>query len=184
MGRVYRAHDTTLGRDVAIKLIESSALQGPGRTLQRQRFAREARAAARIQHPRIAVVHDVDPEAGWLVMELVDGTSLRTAMERGPLAAELVARIAAQVLDALAAAHAAGVIHRDIKPSNIMLGPDGGVKLVDFGIARAMPPTPRSRTPASWSARPRTWRPSRRAAACRPTRAPISTRSARRCTGC
>ncbi len=138
MGRVYRVHDSTLGRDVAIKLIETATLHGPGRTHQRERFAREARAAARVQHPNIAMVHDVDPEAGWLVMELVEGESLRTTMERGPLPAELVVRIATQVLDALAAAHAVGIIHRDIKPSNIMLATDGNVKLVDFGIARML----------------------------------------------
>jgi tRNA A-37 threonylcarbamoyl transferase component Bud32/tetratricopeptide (TPR) repeat protein len=136
MGRVYRARDTTLGRDVAIKLIESGELRGPDRTQQRERFVREARAAARLLHPNIAVVHDVDPEAGWLVMELVEGESLRDRMEKGRLEPALVARVAAQVLAALECAHAAGVIHRDIKPSNIMIGADDRVKLVDFGVAR------------------------------------------------
>ncbi|HEY1556151.1 MAG TPA: protein kinase, partial [Kofleriaceae bacterium] len=96
----------------------------------------EARAAARLHHPNIAVVHDVDPDAGWLVMELVEGRSLRVELEQGPLAPALVARIAAQMFAALAAAHEAGIIHRDVKPSNIMLGPDRSVKLVDFGVAR------------------------------------------------
>ena len=136
MGRVYRARDTTLGREVAIKLIEAGELHGPDRTQQRERFVREARAAARLLHPNIAVVHDVDPEAGWLVMELVEGESLRDRAEQGRLSPALVARIAAQVLAALECAHAAGVIHRDIKPSNIMIGADDRVKLVDFGVAR------------------------------------------------
>jgi tetratricopeptide (TPR) repeat protein len=136
MGRVYRARDTTLGRDVAIKLIEHGELQGPDRTQQRERFVREARAAARLLHTNIAVVHDVDPEAGWLVMELVEGESLRDRAERGRLEPALVARVAAQVLAALECAHAGGVIHRDIKPSNIMIGADDRIKLVDFGVAR------------------------------------------------
>jgi tetratricopeptide (TPR) repeat protein len=136
MGRVYRAHDTTLGRDVAIKLLETTMLHGPERTQQRERFVREARAAARLLHPNIAVVHDVDPDAGWLVMELVEGESLRAMLARGPLPPVVVASILEQVLAALDAAHAAGVIHRDIKPSNIMLAAGQRVKLVDFGVAR------------------------------------------------
>jgi tetratricopeptide (TPR) repeat protein len=136
MGRVYRAHDTTLGRDVAIKLIETTLLQGPDHAWQRERFVREARAAARLVHPNIAVVHDVDPDAGWLVMELVAGDTLRTRAEGGPLAPELVESIALQILGALSAAHEAGIVHRDIKPSNLMIAPDGSVKLLDFGVAR------------------------------------------------
>ena len=134
MGRVYRAHDTTLGRDVAVKMIEK-ALPGPDKTAQRERFVREARAAARLLHPNIAVIHDVDPEAGFLVMELVEGETLRDVGARGVVAPALVRRIAEQVLAALDAAHAAGIIHRDIKPSNIMIR-SGHVKLVDFGVAR------------------------------------------------
>src|SRR5258706_3504191 len=95
MRRVYRARDTTLGRDVAIKLIENSELHGPDRTQQRERFVREARAAARLLHSNIAVVHDVDPEAGWLVMELVEGESLRDRADKGRLSPALVARVAA-----------------------------------------------------------------------------------------
>jgi len=93
MGRVYRAHDTTLGRDVAIKVIETD-LPGPDKTIQRERFVREAKAAARLVHPNIAMVHDVDPDAGWLVMELVEGESLRDVAQRGPLAPPLVRAIA------------------------------------------------------------------------------------------
>ena len=131
MGRVWRAHDSVLGRDVAIKMIERGV-----ETKDRGSFVREARAAARLHHTNIAVVHDVDPEAGWLVMELVEGGTLRAQFANGPVPAPRVMKIAAQVLAALDAAHAAGVIHRDIKPSNIMLGAGDVVKLVDFGIAR------------------------------------------------
>ena len=129
MGHVVRAHDTVLGRDVAIKLIEDA---GPDRA----RFVREARAAARVKHANIAIVHDVDPEAGWLVMELVDGRSLRDVIKEGALPPAIAERIGLQILSALDAAHSAGIIHRDLKPSNIMVGADFDVKLVDFGIAR------------------------------------------------
>jgi len=137
MGRVYRAHDTMLGRDVAIKVIETE-LPGPDKTVQRERFVREARAAARLIHPNIAMVHDVDPDAGWLVMELVEGESLREVAMRGPLAPSLVRTIAVQVLSGLACAHDHGVIHRDVKPSNIILADKEVVKLVDFGVARLL----------------------------------------------
>ncbi len=135
MGRVFRAHDATLGRDVAIKVIEKD-LPGSDKTQQRVRFVREARAAARLAHPNIVAVHDVDPDAGWLVMELVEGESLRETVARGPSAPALVRRIAEQVLAALDAAHAAGVVHRDIKPSNIIIDRAGKITLVDFGVAR------------------------------------------------
>ena len=138
MGRVYRARDTTLNRDVAIKIIETELPAGPDKTQQRERFVREARAAARLVHPNIVAVHDVDPDAGWLVMDLVEGRSLRDVAGDGPLPPRLVRAIATQVLSALAAAHASGVIHRDIKPSNIILGAGEKVTLVDFGVARLM----------------------------------------------
>src|SRR5207244_3141835 len=101
-------------------------------------FVREARAAARLVHPNIVTVHDVDPEAGWLVMDLVDGESLRDVAARGRVPAPTCRHIAEQVLAALAVAHAAGVIHRDLKPSNIMLDDRGKATLVDFGVARLL----------------------------------------------
>src|SRR5215212_6646771 len=103
MGCVYRAHDTVLGRDVAIKVIDT-AVAGSSGTQPRDRFVREARAAARLAHPNIVAVHDVDPEAGWLVMELIEGESLREVVSRGPTEATTVRRYAEQVLSALDAA--------------------------------------------------------------------------------
>jgi tetratricopeptide (TPR) repeat protein len=135
MGRVFRAHDSVFGRDVAIKVIEMGPV-GPDATQRRERFVREARAAARLAHPNIVAVHDVDADFGWLVMDLVDGEPLKELVARGPSPPALVRSIAAQVLAALDAAHAAGVIHRDIKPSNIMLDRAGKATLVDFGVAR------------------------------------------------
>ncbi|HUS29521.1 MAG TPA: protein kinase [Kofleriaceae bacterium] len=135
MGRVYRAHDTTLGRDVAVKVIEHIAVTGDD-TQPRDRFIREARAAARLAHPNIVAVHDANPEAGWLVMDLISGESLREIAARGPSSPVRVRGFAEQVLGALDAAHSSGVIHRDIKPSNIIVDARGKVTLVDFGVAR------------------------------------------------
>ncbi len=135
MGKVFRAHDSTLGRDVAIKVIEIG-IGGTDSTKQRERFAREARAAARLAHPNIVAVHDVDPEAGWLVMDLIEGKSLADDVERGAAPPAFVRRVAREVLSALDAAHAAGVIHRDVKPSNVIIDSSGKATLVDFGVAR------------------------------------------------
>jgi tetratricopeptide (TPR) repeat protein len=135
MGKVYRAHDTTLGRDVAVKVIENAPV-GTSGSQPRDRFVREARAAARLAHPNIVAVHDADPVAGWLVMDLVEGESLRDIAQRGPSSPRFVRAIADQVLAALDAAHASGVVHRDIKPSNIIVDGKEKVTLVDFGVAR------------------------------------------------
>jgi len=132
MGRVYRAHDAVLGRDVAIKVIEIG-MHGTDGAKRCERFAREARATARLAHPNIVGVHDVDPEAGWLVMDLIEGASLK---DLGRLPPASVRAIADQVLRALDAAHAAGVIHRDVKPSNVIVDDAGKATLVDFGVAR------------------------------------------------
>ncbi len=135
MGKVYRAHDSVLGRDVAVKVIETAPGGSTG-SQPRDRFVREARAAARLAHPNIVAVHDADPDAGWLVMDLVEGESLRDIAQRGPSAAKYVRALAEQVLAALDAAHASGVVHRDIKPSNMIVDARGKVTLVDFGVAR------------------------------------------------
>ena len=134
MGEVYRARDTKLGRDVAIKVLPANRRTDPDRTA---RFEREARAASSLNHPNIVTVYDIGESDGtpFMVMELVSGRSLRTMIsERPPLA--LVLDVGAQTALALAAAHAAGIVHRDIKPENLMLRADGYVKILDFGVAR------------------------------------------------
>ena len=137
MGVVYRAHDTRLDRDVALKLVADGHITVDGGS---RRLQHEARAAARLNHPNICTVHEVTTLDGvtGIAMELIEGTSLRSTLESGPLAPDRVARIGQQIADALDHAHANGVIHRDLKSSNIMLRPDGRVKVIDFGIADRM----------------------------------------------
>ncbi|MFJ5883512.1 protein kinase [Kitasatospora cineracea] len=137
MATVYRALDHQLGRPVAVKVLNGGLADDPRFA---ERFAREARSAALLAHPRIVTVFDsgVDQGSPYLVMELVHGATLgRVIAEQGVLPVERAVGIAAAVLDGLAAAHAQGLVHRDIKPGNIMITQDGGVKVVDFGIARA-----------------------------------------------
>ena len=138
MSEVWRATDELLGRDVAVKVLLSPLLADPP---MRAATWREARAAARINHPGVTQVHDygevplpTGETAGYLVMELVQGQTLAQRLARGPLPWQEVVRIGAQVAAALAAAHKLGVVHRDIKPGNVMLT-DDGVKVLDFGIA-------------------------------------------------
>ena len=127
MGQIYRAFDARLGREVAIKVAEEQFST---------RFDREVRAVAALNHPNICTVHDVGPN--YLVMELVDGETLRVAVERG-LPLDRTLTIARQMLQALGAAHRAGVIHRDLKPENVMIRVDGYVKVMDFGLAKWLP---------------------------------------------
>jgi hypothetical protein len=135
MGEVYRARDTRLDRTVAIKLLPSELLHTPGHRVER--FRLEARAIARTTHPHICALYDVgeDGPAIFLVMEFVDGVTLATRLEDGPLPMALALRLAIQIADALDHAHRHGVVHRDLKPANIMLTRDS-VKLLDFGLAR------------------------------------------------
>jgi hypothetical protein len=136
-GVVYAAEDPVLTRRVAIKILSGDATQEPGAA---QRFIREARAAARLNHPNVVTVYDMgrQDDITYIVMELVDGASAQAALaERGTLPWPQATRISADVCRGLAAAHGAGLIHRDIKPSNILLGGDGSVKLSDFGLAKA-----------------------------------------------
>jgi len=133
MGEVYRARDTRLDRTVALKRLNADlAWQPEGRA----RFEREARAISRLNHPHICTLFDVIEADGtdFLVMELVDGETLAARLQRGPLTVSETIRLAAQIADALAAAHRQNVVHRDLKPANIMLTPRG-IKLLDFGLA-------------------------------------------------
>jgi len=135
MGEVYRARDTRLGRDVAVKVLPQHLTSSDG---ARARFEREARLVSGLSHPNIGALYDIGREGStdYLVMELVDGESLAERILRGPLPTADVLRIGAQIADALDAAHRAGVVHRDLKPSNVMLS-RSGAKLMDFGLARA-----------------------------------------------
>ncbi|EGX56860.1 protein serine/threonine kinase, partial [Streptomyces zinciresistens K42] len=139
MGVVWRAVDEVLGREVAVKELRTYAdADGPELADLRRRMQREARAAARVRHPGVVAVHDVAEADGrpLIVMELVDGPSLEAVLrERGTLGPHEAAGLGAEVMDALAAAHRAGVLHRDVKPGNILLDRSGRVVLTDFGIA-------------------------------------------------
>ena len=128
MGRVYQAHDTRLGRTVALKI---------SRVEFNERFEREARAVAALNHPNVCTIHDVGPN--YLVMELVEGPTLSDRMKEGPIPLEEALRIARQIADALEAAHEKGIVHRDLKPGNIKIKPDGTVKVLDFGLAKLRP---------------------------------------------
>jgi Tol biopolymer transport system component len=135
MGEVYRAKDTRLGREVAVKVLPSHLSDNPE---VRARFEREARAVSSLNHPHICTLHDIGREGNvdYLVMELVDGETLAQRLAKGALPIAEVLRIGAQIADALDRAHRAGIIHRDLKPGNVMLA-KSGTKLMDFGLARA-----------------------------------------------
>src|SRR6266446_7055822 len=126
MGEVYRARDPRLNRDIAIKV---SAAQFS------ERFEREAKAIAALNHPNICQIYDVGPN--YLVMEFIEGES-----PKGPMPLDETLRIARQIADALEAAHEKGIVHRDLKPANIMITPAGTVKVLDFGLAKAVEPEP------------------------------------------
>ena len=138
MGVVWLAEDTRLNRKVALKTVKSAEADT---TEGRQRLMREARAAAALNHPHIATVHDVLDADGKVIVvfEHVEGDTLAARLQSGPLTVAEAVEIAWQLADALAAAHAQGVIHRDLKPSNVVLGPDGRAKVLDLGIARLVP---------------------------------------------
>jgi serine/threonine-protein kinase len=137
MGAVFRATDTRLHREVAVKVLKPELAGDPKFV---ERFRREARAAAALSHPNVAGVFDYGEDEGrnFIVMEYVRGRDLaRLLREDGPLSSERTALIGAQIAEALAHAHEAGLVHRDIKPANVIVGPDDRVKVTDFGIARA-----------------------------------------------
>ena len=134
MGEVYRARDTRLGREVAIKILPSQVSEDP---VRKQRFEREAKTISSLNHPHICVLHDIGSQDGldYLVMECVEGETLAKRLEKGPLPLEPVLKYGAQIADALDKAHRRGVVHRDLKPGNIMLT-GTGAKLLDFGLAK------------------------------------------------
>src|SRR5687768_10679494 len=124
MGEVYRARDTRLGREVALKVLPEAVANDPSR---QARFEREARAVAALSHPNILAIHDYGSQDGvtYAVMELLEGETLRERLARGPLPWRTAVEVAAAVADGLAAAHAKGVIHRDLKPENLFWTADG-----------------------------------------------------------
>jgi eukaryotic-like serine/threonine-protein kinase len=139
MGEVYRARDTRLGRDVAVKVLPSSVSSDPDRL---KRFEKEARAASSLNHPNIVTIHDIGESGAtsFIAMEIVDGQTLRDLMAEGGLSTKRLLPIVAQVADGLAKAHAAGIVHRDLKPENVMVTKDGLVKILDFGLAKLTQP--------------------------------------------
>src|SRR5262245_4792918 len=137
MGEVYRARDTRLKRDVALKVLPAHFTTNPDRLA---RFQREAEVLAALNHPHIAHIHGVEEsgETRALVMELVDGEDLHQRLVRGAVPIDEALATACQIAEALEAAHERGIIHRDLKPANIKIRPDGTVKVLDFGLAKAL----------------------------------------------
>ncbi|HLH31259.1 MAG TPA: serine/threonine-protein kinase, partial [Terriglobia bacterium] len=136
MGEVYSATDTKLGRAVAIKTLPNAFTHDADRVA---RFKREAKALAALNHPNIAIIHGLEESDGrqFLVMELVGGETLADKLTRGALPADEALRIATQIAEALEAAHEKAIIHRDLKPANVKITPEGKVKVLDFGLAKA-----------------------------------------------
>ena len=139
MGVVYKALDTRLQRAVALKVLRTEAVNDPERI---RRFVQEARAASALHHPNIVTVYDVDTARGidFIAMEYVAGKPLDEILASGRLPLADTLRYAIQTADALATAHASGIVHRDLKPGNIMVDPRGGIKLLDFGLAKLVDP--------------------------------------------
>ena len=141
MGEVWRARDTTLDRDVALKVLPEAFTQDPDRLA---RFEREAKILASLNHPNIASIYGLevagDGDFMALVLELVEGPTLADRIAHGPIALDDALPIATQIAEALEAAHESGIIHRDLKPANVKVTDDGTVKVLDFGLAKAMGP--------------------------------------------
>src|SRR5688500_2829851 len=137
MGEVYRATDSRLGREVALKVLRAELTKDADGL---SRFEREARLLAGLQHSNIAVIHGIEEEDGVraLVMELVEGHSLDVRIRQGALPLEEILPLARQVADALEYAHERGIVHRDLKPANVMVTPEGQAKILDFGLAKAL----------------------------------------------
>ena len=143
VGQVYRAKDTRLHRDVALKVLPPSLVADPGR---RERFIQEARAASALEHPHIAVIHDVAESDGvtYIAMELLRGESLDAIVALRPMTAARALDLSVEIAEGLARAHETGIIHRDLKPANVMVTSDGHAKIIDFGLAKLVN-VPRSR---------------------------------------
>ena len=140
MGEVYRARDARLGRDVALKILPESFARDPERL---RRFEQEARAVAALNHPNILALYDIGREDGrpYLVSELLEGQTLRTMLESGPVAVRKAGELGVQIASGLAAAHEKGIVHRDLKPENIFVTKDGRAKILDFGLAKLTQPS-------------------------------------------
>jgi serine/threonine protein kinase len=137
MGEVYQAHDTKLGRDVAIKVLPEAFAHDADRLA---RFQREAKMLASLNHPNIATIHGLEHSNSthFLILELVSGDTLAERIKReGALAIDEALKIAVQIAEALETAHEKGIIHRDLKPANVKVTPEGKVKVLDFGLAKA-----------------------------------------------
>lgn len=139
MGEVYRARDRRLSREVAVKILPKDVLRDSEGFA---RFVEEARAASALNHPGIVTIHDYGEEEGqpYIVMELVEGESLKQRLVYGPVSTKEAATLGRQIAEALAAAHEKGIIHRDLKPANVVVTPEGRAKVLDFGLARRSPP--------------------------------------------
>src|SRR5215472_6164046 len=136
MGEVYEARDTKLGRNVAIKVLPAAFVNDPERLA---RFQREARMLAALNHPNIATIHGLEhsDDTHFLIMELVPGETLADRIKTGPVPLEEALKVAVQIAEALEAAHEKNIIHRDLKPANVKVTPEGKVKVLDFGLAKA-----------------------------------------------
>ena len=136
MGAVYRAEDTKLGREVAIKVLPEAFSEDPERFAH---FEREAHLLASLNHPNIAAIYDLAEDQGthFLVLELAEGEDLAARLARGPIPMEDALPFALQIAEALEVAHDKGIVHRDLKPANVMVSPGGQAKVLDFGLAKA-----------------------------------------------
>ena len=139
MGEVYRARDSRLGREVAVKVLPSAFSENPDRL---RRFEQEARAASALNHPNILTIHDIGAHEGspYVVSELLEGGTLRERLAGGELPARKAVDYATQIADGLAAAHEKGIVHRDLKPENLFVTKDGRLKILDFGLAKLTHP--------------------------------------------
>ena len=137
MGEVYRGRDSKLDRDVALKFLPGELVTDPERL---SRFRREARSLAALNHPNIAQIYGLEESADTccIAMELVQGETLAARLRRGPLPVDEALAHACKIAEALEAAHAKGIVHRDLKPANVMVTPDDEVKVLDFGLAKAI----------------------------------------------